>query len=98
MDNPIKQIDPLGLIWIKYENIVSKRNNGEDASHSYSTELKKMQQMLNYMGYSNIPNGDMGVDYGGLTAAAVNLFQLNYQIKPTSFVNNTTYLTVANVY
>ena len=40
----------------------------------------------------------MGVDYGGLTAAAVNLFQLNYQIKPTSFVNNTTYLTVANVY
>ena len=98
VDNPIKQIDPLGLIWIKYENIVSKRNNGEDASHSYSTELKKMQQMLNYMGYSNIPNGDMGVDYGGLTAAAVNLFQLNYQIKPTSFVNNTTYLTVANVY
>ena len=97
-NGPLTGVDPLGLILIKYQNIVNRRSDGEDIKHTYANELRSMQRMLNYLNYTNISDDDLGIDYGGTTSAAVKLFQLNYGITATDNVNNNTYLSIVNVY
>lgn len=122
VNNPLIFVDPLGLMTIKYEDILVRREQrvkelklqakydrallgvnleqraAQEITHPYAEELKRLQVMLNYLGYSNIPEKDMGIDYGGTTAAAVKLFELNYGMTVTESTTSSTYLAVANAY
>lgn len=49
-----------------------------EIEHSLSTELEQMQKWLRYLGYFDISDDMPGIDYGGSTRTAVQLFQPNY--------------------
>ncbi|MEL7657331.1 MAG: RHS repeat-associated core domain-containing protein, partial [Bacillota bacterium] len=90
-NNPVNYVDLLGLIMMRYENTVK---SGEE--YTYSEALSILQKWLVKLRYLDMQGQDYGVDYGGYTVSAVQLFQVNYGMTPTTYTVSDTYLAIAN--
>ena len=87
-------ISPLVEFRIEFEDVIEK-----GTVHTYAPQLRRVQEMLNYLGYADIAESVMGIDYGGATSAAVYLFQMNYGMTITrDGLDSNTYLAIANAY
>ena len=91
-NNPLRFTDPFGLIKIVYENTVKQKT-----THTHKALLINLQKWLEELGYLDMHGASYGIDYAGYTQAAVQLFQLNYGLSPTSYVNDYTFLAIDNV-
>ena len=66
--------------------------------HSLSGKLAVLQRNLRELGYLTISDDMLGIDYGGSTKAAVQLFQMNYGLPiDGTEVDSDLFLKIANV-
>jgi RHS repeat-associated protein len=89
--NPGNAADPWGLLLLDLNLKANKAGKFID-------ELRRLQEVLVYLGYLNMGNDPYGQNFGAKTDSAVRTFQYDYGFNVTGIVDDRMFMAILNTY